>query len=68
MMPPQAAVVALTGITKNHADVFEVLIGQVGKDTEIAAVFGEALCVLGHAALSSHLQSPALRRTARGRF
>jgi hypothetical protein len=40
----------------------------VGHHARILAIFGKALCVLGHAALSSHLQSRALRRTARGRF
>ena len=35
----------------DNAKVFKVLIGQVGKDREINAVFGKALRVLGHAEL-----------------
>ena len=36
-------------ITKNHTDVFEVLISQIRKDGKINPVFSKALRVLGHA-------------------
>ena len=35
-------------ITKENAELFEVLIGQVREHREIDAVLGEALRVLGH--------------------
>src|SRR5262249_17946931 len=38
-------------ITKDNAEVFQVLIGQVRKDGEINAAFGKTLSVLGHAEL-----------------
>ena len=38
-------------ITKDNADLFEVLIGQVGKDRKINAIFGKTIRVLGHTEL-----------------
>src|SRR5262249_8395954 len=38
-------------ITKDNAEVFQVLIGQVRKDGEINAAFSKTLSVLGHAEL-----------------
>src|SRR5215475_2878709 len=40
-----------TAITENDAQFLQVLIGQVGKDREINAVFSRTLGVLGHAEL-----------------
>ena len=42
----------LTAITKDNAEVFQVLISQVAKDQKINAVFSKASRVLGHAELS----------------
>src|SRR6202035_5055055 len=41
----------LTAITKDNAEVFQVLICQVAKDRKINAVFSKASRVLGHAEL-----------------
>ena len=41
----------LTAITKDNADVFQILIGQVAKDRKIDAVFSKASSVPGHAEL-----------------
>ena len=41
----------LTAITKDNADLFEVLIGQVAKDREINAIFSKTIRVLGQAEL-----------------
>jgi hypothetical protein len=39
----------LTAITKDDAEVFQVLIGQVAKNRKINAVFSKTSRVLGHA-------------------
>ena len=38
-------------IAEKNAQLLQVLIGQIGQDREINAVFGKALRVLGHAEL-----------------
>ena len=35
-------------IAENYADLLQVLIGQVGKDGEVNAVFSKPLGILGH--------------------
>ena len=41
----------LAAITKDNADVFQVLIGQVAKDRKINAIFGKTIRVLGQTEL-----------------
>ena len=49
MICPVTDCVHFATITKNNAEIFEILIGQVRKDGEIDPVLGEALRVFGHA-------------------
>ena len=42
-------------ITKDHTDVFEVVIGQVREDSEVDPVLGKALGILRHAELREPL-------------
>jgi hypothetical protein len=39
---------------EQDTDLLEILICEVGQDTQVNAILGEALGVLGHAELSSH--------------
>jgi hypothetical protein len=34
-------------MAEQHAEVLEILLGQVGKDAEVDPIFGEALRILG---------------------
>jgi hypothetical protein len=52
-------------VAECNSEVFEVLIGQVGKDREINAVFGKTLCVLGHAEFFEPISNLLHRRPLR---